>query len=379
MMDIGTLYLSSAMSRTAILLIFLVLLLTQPKRSYLLHWIIALVSSSVGSMLGMMHVNDALLTISNAIIIYPLFFLSLTASWSGLRMFYDRRVSPTFFILLTLAPTLVYCLGVAFNFASRINLSCVYLMAALIVSLILLEIYETPNKRILSQYVVALAFFCYLSALLLPAILIAIGLMPAKQNSSSITAMLFDQAASTLVYFGYIAMNSERANIALQKMAETDPLTDLINRRGAQLMLDRLNSSFKSNNSFSILLGDIDYFKNINDTLGHKAGDIVLIGVADVLKFNLRKHDKAVRWGGEEFLIVLPETNYEDALQLAERIRMNIEENLFLYSDEVVKVTMSFGVASKTPDENSYEHMIARADQALYHAKKTGRNRVCSL
>jgi|GEM_PF-3544168 len=375
-MDIGTLYLSSAMSRISILLIFLVLLLSQPKRSYLLHWIIALVSSSIGTLLNRMHVNDAQLTIHDALIIYPLFFLSLTASWSGLRIFYDRKVSGLFFISITLAPSLFYCFGVSFYFSPRVNLSAIYIMATLIVILILFEIYKTPEKRILSQYAVLLAFICYLLALLLPAVLIAIGLMPARQNSSSITAMLFDQAASTLVYFGYIAMNSERANISLQKMAETDPLTNLSNRRGAQLIFERLNSNLNGESLFSILIGDIDYFKKINDTLGHKAGDLVLTGVADIINFNLRKGDKAVRWGGEEFLIILPKTSSEDALQLAERIRLNIEEKSFIFKDDILRITMSFGVASMKHNESSYENVISQADESLYQAKNNGRNRV---
>lgn len=377
-MDIKTLYTISSISRISILLIFFVMLLSQPKSSYLLHWIMALVSSSIGSLLGMMHVGDSLLTISSALVIYPLFFLSLTASWSGLRIFYEKKVPYVLFCLLILIPGLIYCLGIYLNWPSRTNLSLVYMMAAFTASMVLFEIYYSPDKKILSQYVVAVAFLCYLLALLLPAVMIALEIIPARQNSSSIAAMLFDQSASILVYFGYIAMNSERANITLQKMAETDQLTDLTNRRGALKTLESFYLKSNIENPFSIIIGDVDFFKKINDTLGHQAGDVVLKNVASIMKINIRKSDRAVRWGGEEFLIILPETSSEEAIKFAERIRSKIENNLFTHGNEVFRVTMSFGVSTLIPSEISYENIIARADENLYRAKKGGRNRVCS-
>jgi len=252
------------------------------------------------------------------------------------------------------------------------------MMAAFTASMVLFEIYYSPDKKILSQYVVAVAFLCYLLALLLPAVMIALEIIPARQNSSSIAAMLFDQSASILVYFGYIAMNSERANITLQKMAETDQLTDLTNRRGALKTLESFYLKSNIENPFSIIIGDVDFFKKINDTLGHQAGDVVLKNVASIMKINIRKSDRAVRWGGEEFLIILPETSSEEAIKFAERIRSKIENNLFTHGNEVFRVTMSFGVSTLIPSEISYENIIARADENLYRAKKGGRNRVCS-
>lgn len=117
---------------------------------------------------------------------------------------------------------------------------------------------------------------------------------------------------------------------------------------------------------------DIDHFKEINDTYGHLTGDDVLKTLADIVRENLRKIDSLVRWGGEEFMIIAPETDLEGAKILAERIRKKVESYKF---DKIKTITISLGLAlfEKDDTENS---VIKRADDALYNAKKRGRNRV---
>ena len=375
-MDIGTLYYSSTVSRVSILVIFVVILFSEARSIYIFHWIAALLSSSLGSALSSCHTTEAMFSVPAALVIYPLFFFSLTASWSGLRVFYSKKINYSTLLFFTLFPVLVYCVGLLINLPDRILLSFIYLMAAAVVIMVLYEIYRTPDKKIVSQYVIAFAFSFYLIALLIPAIMILTGFMPARQNSSAIAAMLFDQWASILIYFGYIAMAGERANIALRKIAEIDPLTELINRRGAQRVLEGLYSRTGFADSFSILIGDVDFFKKINDTKGHQAGDLVLQGVAKLIKLNLRKHDEAVRWGGEEFLMILPNTDCNDAKSIAERIRLSIEQSSFQYDNERIQVTISVGVSTAKCSDATYETAISRADINLYDAKKCGRNRV---
>lgn len=376
MYDVGTLFFSSAISRVSILVIFLVLLLTQKKITYIFDWVIALITSSLGSLLNMYHTNAFMLSAHEALIVYPLFFCSLSASWSGLRKFYGRKVPMALFCAVTFLPAAFYCLGNAYGFSDRVNLSFIYLMAAFVVSMVLYEIYNTSDRNIISQYVVALAFSFYLLALLLPAALIFMRVIPAYQNSSSVYAMLFDQCASILVYFGYIAMAGEQANLSLKKLAETDLLTDLTNRRGAIKILSQRNYNNPNIVRFCILIADVDHFKKINDTYGHYAGDSVLSGVAKILKINIRKLDKAVRWGGEEFLVILPKTDINEAKLLAERLRLKIQENNFSYDNICMNVTISIGVAEVRPSDSSYDQTISRADIELYNAKKSGRNRV---
>jgi len=122
----------------------------------------------------------------------------------------------------------------------------------------------------------------------------------------------------------------------------------------------------------SLIIFDIDFFKKINDTYGHLAGDKVLQEVAEVVRQNIRKSEYFVRWGGEEFIVLLPGTGLQSAQMVAEKIRRAVEEHAF---DEVGRVTCSFGVTQLHPDD-TIATFLQRADEALYEAKRGGRNRV---
>lgn len=166
------------------------------------------------------------------------------------------------------------------------------------------------------------------------------------------------------------------------KAAVTDPLTGLYNRRYAIPYLATLAERARSEGrEFALMMLDIDHFKRINDTWGHATGDLVLIGVAQCLRENLRAVDLIARVGGEEFLIAMPETTPEQAQVAADRLRRKIEASLFP-SDrpgKPVAVTLSIGVAvvgSPGSAGEDVDHMVGRADAALYRAKSAGRNTV---
>lgn len=166
------------------------------------------------------------------------------------------------------------------------------------------------------------------------------------------------------------------ANRNLRELSRKDPLTGLLNRRGfldeAEYELKRL---VRNNSSLSIVLADIDLFKTVNDSYGHAFGDEVLIRTADLLKQNLREVDRIGRWGGEEFIVILPDTDENGAYNISEKLRLEVEKMGIITNDIAVNITITFGVANYKTDE-SLEHCIARADDALYHGKETGRNRV---
>ena len=128
------------------------------------------------------------------------------------------------------------------------------------------------------------------------------------------------------------------------------------------------------NTPLSIIYFDIDHFKQINDTYGHKKGDFILKEVSKIILQNIRKTDIFGRWGGEEFIIILPFTDLENALILAEKLRKKIEEHDF----DGINITISFGVTELKIDDNA-DTLINRADEALYKAKNKGRNRVCYI
>lgn len=172
---------------------------------------------------------------------------------------------------------------------------------------------------------------------------------------------------------GMLAEQLHQAKDVAEKLAITDRLTGLFNR----LKLDQAFSSeyercLRYGHPLSVVIFDIDHFKSVNDNFGHQVGDSVLIAIADILKDSIRTVDIAGRWGGEEFLVISPETDAQGAEVLAEKIRQRIESQSFV---AVGKKTASFGVAEYT-DGDSIDALTSRADEALYRAKESGRNRV---
>lgn len=167
----------------------------------------------------------------------------------------------------------------------------------------------------------------------------------------------------------------KQLNIKLVELATTDELTGLYNRRE---MLRRLNEEYRKSKRYgttlSVVMADIDHFKSVNDTFGHEMGDLVLKRVAHMLKATIRDVDCVGRFGGEEFLVLLPNTSLEGASVWAERARKDLERYEF---NELSgrKITLSLGVAELKHGED-LSSLLRRADEALYLAKDKGRNRV---
>ncbi|MCG3708313.1 sensor domain-containing diguanylate cyclase [Aliarcobacter butzleri] len=167
-------------------------------------------------------------------------------------------------------------------------------------------------------------------------------------------------------------------NAELLRLSITDNLTKLYNRVKLDKSLqEEMNRSLRYNTNFSIILLDIDYFKKVNDNFGHQVGDEVLIESAQVLSKNIRNVDILGRWGGEEFLVICPETKIEDAIKVAFHINAAIK--LHKFSTYPNTVTMSLGVASFNKDIKNVDDIILNADKALYQAKEEGRDRVIAF
>jgi len=157
----------------------------------------------------------------------------------------------------------------------------------------------------------------------------------------------------------------------------TDELTGIYNRR---FIIGRLSEEFKKSRRtgtpLSVIIFDVDHFKRVNDTYGHLSGDMVLKRVATLVKSNLRAYDILGRFGGEEFLIVAPDTPVEDAVNLARRLKALIKAEKMDGETGPVTVTVSFGVGATSGADASFDVLLARADKALYRAKDNGRDRV---
>jgi len=180
----------------------------------------------------------------------------------------------------------------------------------------------------------------------------------------------------TIAQQATIAMDNAKLFEKMQEMAITDGLTGLYNRRYFYMILNNEIERVKRYSSqLSLVMIDIDHFKKVNDKLGHLAGDEVLQSIAEVCKQLLRQSDNMFRYGGEEFMIVLPETAQEEALKVAERIRETVADMTFETKKGGVKITISLGVSQYDADEFSDPNIfIESADQTLYAAKQAGRN-----
>ncbi|OJA05791.1 sensor domain-containing diguanylate cyclase [Halomonas sp. QHL1] len=180
-------------------------------------------------------------------------------------------------------------------------------------------------------------------------------------------------SATTLVLTQRDVTEQMEKEAQLKRLATTDMLTGLVNRSQFDAVLkSEVNRQHRYARPLSLIMLDLDYFKQINDSYGHDVGDQVLVALADLLKCNLRKADCCVRWGGEEFMLLAPETSLEQAVRLAEKIRGAIKHTDFPIQGSV---TASFGVV-EVHSQEPVKSVMKRVDNALYLAKEKGRDRV---
>ena len=170
----------------------------------------------------------------------------------------------------------------------------------------------------------------------------------------------------------------KKSEDSMREETYTDPLTGLYNRRYMEKRFgEELALAKRKEYDIACVMIDIDHFKSINDIHGHAAGDYVLKGVADLGKENLREYDTLSRYGGEEFVLLLSQTDYDGAVVVAEKLRKAIESKAFHFEGKDIAVTASFGVYSSDVDElSTAEEFTCKADEALYKAKGSGRNKV---
>jgi len=170
----------------------------------------------------------------------------------------------------------------------------------------------------------------------------------------------------------------KESNRRLEELSNTDDLTKLYNRRYFMELLDlEFQRAQRYEARIAFVMIDIDNFKQFNDNFGHLLGDRILFEVAQILRESLRMHDIVGRYGGEEFALLMPETDLKGAVVVGERYRKRIEEFVLIESGKELRVTISLGIAScPHPQINSVDDLIRLADNALYEAKKNGRNRV---
>ncbi len=175
-----------------------------------------------------------------------------------------------------------------------------------------------------------------------------------------------------------LALNNAMAHDRLQRLAALDPLTGIYNRRfGLGRLHEEFGRAVRATTRLGVMMLDIDHFKAVNDTYGHLVGDRLLKSVCAIARSSLREGDILLRYGGEEFLAVLPAASADDLVIVGERVRKSIEDSVLADGEKSVRVTLSIG-GSAYPSQNvaSEDALIDLADKALYRAKESGRNRV---
>lgn len=204
-----------------------------------------------------------------------------------------------------------------------------------------------------------------------------IGYLSIYNSNSGVYGGNEAELGQTFANQAAIAIENARLFQQVQQYAITDGLTGFYNRRYFYELAEiEMRRAQRYGSDLSLTMIDIDLFKNVNDQLGHTAGDQVLIQLSHCLRSQIRASDSIGRYGGEEFVILLPETNAKNAVEVAERLRKSAEECVTYIDHSAVRVTISLGVAQLDEDCQSIDELFHRADRALYLAKQNGRNRV---
>jgi diguanylate cyclase (GGDEF)-like protein len=194
------------------------------------------------------------------------------------------------------------------------------------------------------------------------------------------TGRRFQVGAATYVVGVGVDTTERRARMAeLEHDAHTDPLTQVVNRsRFMEIAEQEFARCRRYGHPISLWMIDVDHFKAVNDAYGHHAGDVALQSLVATSRQALRDWDVLGRMGGEEFAVLLPETDTDQAILVAERLRQTVAAvGIPVEKDKVVRLTVSTGIATSEDDDTSIEGLLVRADQALYEAKQTGRDKVC--
>lgn len=251
-------------------------------------------------------------------------------------------------------------------------------------AIVLLQLITSSRQgRGRGQYFVAAGFVLIILALLLRLSAQVAGLVDLRQVTGSnpihALSLLMATLIIVIVAMGLVLMSKERADALNRNLALQDELTGLHNRRSILRLLDQqLAMLARGRRPLAVLLIDVDHFKRVNDTHGHLSGDLALREIGACLLARLRGQDLVGRWGGEEFIALLPDTGIGGAHKLAEQLRRAVEQlQVVSLVGKQMPLTVSIGLCTQVPaDDATREEVIAAADRALYQAKQNGRNRI---
>lgn len=310
-----------------------------------------------------------------------LFSIVLVLQGAAIRDFYGLRTNRYWFVVPPVLVALIFFAALD-SFVWRIILSgAFYGAATLVISLMVHRVAPThrPARWLL------MAGYLFASVMLFARV---VAIIADPQSMRGFLTPSAFQGVSLMVAnivllvtsIGFLSLHKEQLEEAAQRLAITDPLTGIFNRRMFLELADKeIARSQRTGAPLSVLMLDIDHFKSVNDRYGHQAGDMVIMRVVEAVQSCLRREDLLVRYGGEEFCVLLPGVAVDQATLLAERSREAVAKLRIQHRGDILTVTISVGVALLRRSKNeSVEELVSRADEALYAAKRAGRNRVIS-
>jgi diguanylate cyclase (GGDEF)-like protein len=300
----------------------------------------------------------------------------------GVRQFVGHPASPWLYALLLVAVGVISWFGMSAPYGAMRVVTISGLLGALCLATAW-DVFTYARRKLEQPWAIWLALplllgaFVFLvrsgRALAAPGTVVAEVTANSSLNIGSavvfmVTALVFNLALVALVVASLMA--------ELRRLSRHDGLTELLNRRAVDdLLHDEARRAVRSNRPFSVLMIDADYFKAINDRFGHAAGDEALRHLAQILQAQMRDIDRVGRFGGEEFIVLLPGTAASEALSAAERLRDALLRRPWAWQDESLRLTVSTGVAAWRGPSDTVDLLLKRADAALYRAKSLGRDR----
>jgi diguanylate cyclase (GGDEF)-like protein len=309
-----------------------------------------------------------------------LLFANVVMTWGlglmmiGTERFYTVRPSWWLFHLswILIAVLLGYWLWISPDFLTRVAISSVVVFA----------LHARAIFVILKHGDRHFSMWFFVTLMLIESIMVAVrGILAVVSNNdvsllgTGVFASLYlatAQFMTLMMTVGFMTVCTRRLQVTLEHRSTMDPLTQTLNRRGFSDIYAKEHALMRREGTYMTILNiDIDYFKRINDNFGHAVGDCVLVDIAQMIAKALRASDHVARFGGEEFVVLLPATGLERGLHIAERIQMALKT----VRPAVPPYTVSIGVACQSSAEESLDSLLIRADKALYCAKEKGRNR----
>lgn len=311
--------------------------------------------------------------------------LGLLMAWDGFRRFIMRApLSPLVLIVVT-ASALIWIATVHFQYSMHLRAQANAILIVILSALIARELLTAPKPIPLAMRATGWAYAINAAVFLIRVIATdqnALPVDPLNPDGFAVFMLLWWLCMTIAITLGMVLMTAEHLQAGLNSLANHDPLTGVLNRRSFSLIAEKeMARSRRYGKPLSLLMMDLDKFKNINDRLGHDAGDALLCRFVAVADRELRNEDVFCRFGGEEFVALLPNASAERALVAAERLRTSFAaesaETEIRQGTCSPTVTVSIGIAELGEDED-IESLLRRADTALYQAKSKGRNR-CKL